>query len=612
MSVLLSVLGVTKAFGPRPLFQDLSFDLRSGERVGLIGPNGAGKSTLLKLLAGMDPVDSGTRSVRRGIRIGYVAQDDAFAEKLSVMDVVLAGLEKENLEEHERETRANIVLTKTGFEDFDKLAHTLSGGWRKRLSIARELAKEPELILFDEPTNHLDLPGIIWLEELLRSSPFGYLVATHDRAFLQAVAEEIFEINRVYPGGYFRAKGNYEEFLKRRVEFLEGQARQQEAVANQVRRETEWLGRKAAARTTKATSRIDIADRRREELAELKYRNDSAGRANLDFVGTGRQTRKLLTATNLSKSMGGRVLFSGLDLLLSPGTKLGLLGPNGSGKSVFLRTLAGEHTPDTGSVILADGLRTVMFEQGRTALDPRVTLRKALCPNGDTVKYRDRQIHVAAWAKQFLFNPDKLEVLVGALSGGEQARLRMAQMMLQPADLLFLDEPTNDLDIPALEVLEETLEEFTGALVIVSHDRELLDRICTEVIGLDGLGGAAMYASVSQWLAAFTKARQKAEKTAAKTQAASASKATAASKSKAGKLSFKEQQEFEQIETQLHLAEKAVDACQIKVQQSSAAGHQELSKACQDLENAQKQVERLYERWQELELKREGADLKRL
>ena len=507
MSVLLGVQGLTKAFGPRPLFRDLSFDLSVGERVGLIGPNGAGKSTLLKILAGREESDAGNRSLRRSVKMAFVAQDDKFPEGMRVREVVLAALAQEPLDEHDRETRATIVLDQVGFVNLEQPAHLLSGGWRKRLSIARELVRQPDLVLMDEPTNHLDLPGILWLERLLRAAPFAYLVATHDRAFLRAVAEDILEINRAYPGGTFRTDASYDIFLERRDAFLEGQARQQESVANQVRRETEWLGRKAAARTRKASSRIEDAANRREELAELKYRNNGAGAAGIEFAGTGRQTRKLLVATGIAKSMGGRELFSEIELTLTPGTKLGLLGPNGSGKSVLLRTLSGEHTPDSGTIVEADGLRKVMFEQGRTALDPNQTLRKSLSPNGDIVNLHGRQIHVVAWAKQFLFKEEQLDLMVGSLSGGEQARVRMAQMMVRPADLLLLDEPTNDLDIPALEVLEETLDEFPGALVIVSHDRELLDRLCTEVIGLDGKGGSGRFASVSQWLAAFERAQ---------------------------------------------------------------------------------------------------------
>lgn len=604
MAVLLSVQGLTKAYGARPLFSELTFDLSANERVGLIGPNGAGKSTLLKILGGREESDSGIRSLRRGTKMGFVAQDDVFPHWQSVRDIVYARLEAEPLEDHEKETRVSKVLTRTGFDDFDKPASLLSGGWRKRLGIAREIAIEPDILLLDEPTNHLDIPGIVWLQKLLRASPFGYLVATHDRAFLRSVADEILEINRVYPGGFYRATGNYDQFLEHREDFLDGQARMQESVANQVRRETEWLGRKAAARTCKATSRIDEAARRRDELKELQYRNSDTGSAGLDFVGTGRQTKKLLNAVKIAKSFPGRDLFSGIDIQLSPGTKLGLLGPNGSGKSVLLKTLSGEYQPDGGTVTLADNLKKVIFEQGRTALNHEVTLRKALCPNGDMIAYRDRQIHVVAWAKQFLFKVEQLDVLVGALSGGEQARLRMAQMMQQPADLLFLDEPTNDLDIPALEVLEETLSEFTGALVIVSHDRELLDRICTEVIGLDGRGGAAMYSTVQQWLNVFEKSAARDDKATSKSTNDSSPKTTrpqAGSKRK--KLSFAEQKEYDSMESKVMAVEEKIVSLHAEVEKSSSAGHLVLAKACRELEQAQKEVEDLYNRWQELEQK---------
>jgi ATP-binding cassette subfamily F protein uup len=247
--VLLSVQGLTKRFGPRVLFVDLSVDLRAGERIGLIGPNGSGKSTLLRLLAGLDEPDSGTRSLRRGMRVGYVAQEDVFPAGHSVRAVLLDALAEEPIEDYERETHTAITLTQVGFTDFEQQANQLSGGWRKRLSLARELVCKPNLLLLDEPTNHLDLPGICWLEGLLRAASFGYLVATHDRTFLRAVADEVLEVSRVYPGESFRAVGSYDDFTEKRDAFLEAQARKQESVANQVRRETEWLGRKAAART---------------------------------------------------------------------------------------------------------------------------------------------------------------------------------------------------------------------------------------------------------------------------------------------------------------------------------------------------------------------------
>lgn len=599
MSLLLSAQELTKSFGPRPLFDGLNVEMRAGERVGLIGPNGAGKSTLLKILAGLETPDGGARTLKRGIRVGYLAQDDTFEPGDTVHAVLMKALRAENLEDHERETRTAITLTQVGFEDFDVRADTLSGGWRKRLALARELVREPDLLLMDEPTNHLDLPGVVWLEKLLRAAPFAYLVATHDRAFLRAVSDEILEVSRVYPGGSFRAAGSFDDFADKREAFLEAQAKMRDAVANQVRRETEWLGRKESAQRRKSRSRIGEAAARRDELADLNYRTAAANTANIDFAGTGRQTKKLITATGIGKSLGGRSLFGGVDLILSPGTRLGLLGPNGSGKSTLMKVLAGELDSDTGTVTRADGLRAVMFEQGRSTLDLSQPLRVALSPNGDQVTFNGRQLHVAGWAQRFLFRPDQLDIEISALSGGERARVRIAQLMLKPADLLFLDEPTNDLDIPSLEALEDSLEEFPGAVVLVTHDRDLMDRLCTEVIGLDGQGGSKPYGSVGQWLSAYERTVEAAKPA----PAAPAKKASTSAPAKPKKLSFKEQQEFDGIEAAILAAEERVAAREAEVNAAST-NHTALTAACKALEEAQAAVEKLYARWQELEAKR--------
>jgi ATP-binding cassette subfamily F protein uup len=601
MAVLLSLQGVSKNFGHRPLFTGLSLDLRERERLGMIGPNGSGKSTLLKILFGTEHPEAGTRSLRRGTRVGYLAQDDTFASGLSIREVVRTALEESHFEDHECDTKVAIWLTRCGFDDPEKQAASLSGGWRKRLALAKELVCEPDVLLLDEPTNHLDLPGILWLERLLREAPFGYVVATHDRSFLRGVATDILEVNRVYPEGSFRAEGSYDEFVLCREEFLEAQSQRQESMANQVRRETEWLSRKAAARTRKAASRVREAHERRDDLAETVRRTTAARPAGIDFVETGRQTRKLLWAEGISKSITGRQLFGPIDVLLSPGSKLGLVGPNGCGKSTLLRVLSGELAPDGGVIKRAERLRTVFFEQGRTTLDPQLTLREALSPGGDTVQYRHRQLHLVAWAKQFLFREEQLELAVGALSGGERARVRIAQLMLQPADVLLLDEPTNDLDIPALEVLEESLSEFPGAVVLVGHDRELLDRLCTEVIGFDGRGGADKFANVAQWLARF---ESRVPPAAVKTTAAPASVGPPLKEVKPKKLSFHEQKDWEKMEELIHRAEAALVESQAEVERSVSLGHEALATACHAMEAAQKAVDRLYERWHDLETKR--------
>jgi len=595
MSIVASVAGISKAYGQRPLFSGVSLELRAGLRLGMIGPNGAGKSTLLKILAGIEVADEGDRSQRRGSRLIYLPQDDRFDAGLSVADVIRQALADEPIDDHERDTRSAIILTQFNFPDPDQQAAQLSGGWRKRLSLAAAIVRKPDFLLLDEPTNHLDLTGVVWLERLLRGSSFGYLVITHDRAFLRAVADEIIEVNRVFPDGLFRVPGSYDDFADRRDDFLEAQSKQMQAVANQVRRETEWLGHKARARTRKASSRIEAAAQRRDQLAELKYRDAAASTAGIDFVSTGRQTRKLLTATGISKSLG-RPLFTGIDLLLSPGAKIGLLGPNGGGRSTLLKLLAGQLEPDAGSIVRAEGLRTVMFEQGRATLDQDATLQYSLCPNGEMVQYRDRPMHVAAWAKQFLFRTEQLGGRIRDLSGGEQARVRIAQLMLRSADLLLLDEPTNDLDIPSLEVLEDSLADFPGAMVLVSHDRELIDRLCTEIIGLDGQGNAGLYGSVDQWLNSLKQAENAAKES-------RSPKAEPARASKKSKLSYREKQELEGMEKAILLAETTVREREAAVEQASVGGHLVLLDACKDLEIAQKALETLYARWQELEAK---------
>ncbi|CAN5225208.1 ATP-binding cassette domain-containing protein [soil metagenome] len=600
MSVLLSARSLTKAFGPRPLFDDLSFDLKAGEKVGLIGPNGAGKSTLLKILANREVTDDGEVSTRRGIRLGYLPQDDVFPEGLTAFEVIVDSLKAEPLEDYERETKAAIVLTQAGFEDHDKLASSFSGGWKKRLAVARALAYEPEFMLLDEPTNHLDLPGVVWLEKVLASAPFGYLAATHDRAFLRAIAPDVMEINRIFPSGVFRASGGFDAFADFKDAFLEAQEQQRQSIANQVRRESDWLGRKESAQRKKSKSRIEEAAVRRGELAELNYRTNNTNAAGIDFAGTGRQTRKLINATAITKALGGKPLFDNIDIMLAPGTKLGLLGANGSGKSTLLKILAGTLAADSGTVARAEGLRSEVFEQGRSSLDLNVTLRRALSPNSDEVLYRSQSYHVGGWAQRFLFKGEQLDIQLNALSGGEQARVRIAQLMLRPADVLFLDEPTNDLDIPALEVLEESLADFPGAVVIVSHDRELMDRLCTEYIGLDDRGGASSFGSVDQWLKSLEKAKvetAKAEKKAAAAASTSTPKA---------KLSFKEQQEFDKMEAKIQEAEDDVAARQNEVEAAATASHNVLSAACRELEKAQKDVEKLYARWAVLEAKRNG------
>src|SRR6266478_5735545 len=494
--LLLSCESVSKTYGTRSLFDDLSLGLFEGDQAGLVGPNGSGKSTLLKILAGVTTPDRGSRSLRGGVRLGYVPQDPVFADGLTVAEVVTAALP--DVDEDDRPGRIAQALGRAGFVDGHASVDALSGGWKKRLAIARELAAAPDVLLMDEPTNHLDVEGILWLEGVLTERARAFLVVSHDRYFLEHVATRMLELNRAYPDGLLPAEGRYSEFLARRDEFLRGQAAYEESLANTVRREIEWLRRGAKARSTKAKGRIKEADRLIEELRDARTRG-ATRTAGIDFVASGRRTRDLLVARGLTKALGGRTLIRGLDLIITPGVRVGLMGPNGSGKTTLLDLLAGTLESDAGSIERADGLRTVRFEQQRAWLDPDLPLRRALAPEGDAVVFQGRNVHVAAWAKRFLFPPEHLEVPVGRLSGGEQARIHIARLMREPADLLILDEPTNDLDIPTLDVLEESLAAFEGGLVLVTHDRFMLDRIATVIVALDGQGGAETFADYAQW-----------------------------------------------------------------------------------------------------------------
>jgi ATP-binding cassette subfamily F protein uup len=598
--LLVSCEGIGKAYGVQPLFESLCFSLAEGDRVGLVGPNGSGKTTLLKILAGLDSPDAGTRSARKLLRLGYVPQDPTFPEGATVEEIVRAGLTPDD---PETAGRVAATLGRAGLADPRQTVALLSAGWRKRLAIARELVGGPDLLLMDEPTNHLDLEGILWLEDLLAAEVPAYLVISHDRYFLENVTDRVLELNPCYPQGLFEADGSYSAFLLKREEFLRSQAASQEVLANKVRREVEWLRRGPKARTRKSSARIKAAGLMIGELAAAQARAVTAT-AGIEFTASGRQSKKLLLARDLAKTMGDRRVLEGLNLTLTPGMRLGLLGASGSGKSTLLDLLAGRLTPDGGEIERADGLRVVRFSQDREGFDPALSLRRTLAPEGDAVVYRDRSVHVVSWAKRFLFRAEQLETAVGRLSGGERARLCIARLMLEPADLLLLDEPTNDLDIPTLEVLEESLAEFPGALVLVTRDRFLLDRVSTAILALDGAGGAVFYADVAQWEAARAD-REAADREA---QAPAPRPAPAAPPPRVARglkrLTYQEQREWEQMEETILAAETALTECQAAVEDPAVASDPAALRARWGaLESARAEVARLYARWAELEVK---------
>lgn len=586
--------GLAKSYGAFPLFQNISLAISEGGRLGLIGPNGSGKTTLLEILAGRRAPDSGEVAVRKGIRLACVAQQSSPPPGVTVRSLIRLALERANVPAAERDAREAEILGRAGFDNFDVEAASLSGGWQKRLAIVEALVQDPAILLLDEPTNHLDLAGIEWLEKLLASAAFACVVISHDRYFLENVATDMAELNRAYPGGLLRVHGNYSAFLEKKEEYLRAQAKRQEALENRVRTEIEWLRRGPKARSTKAKARIGKAREMIGELADLKARSRTYT-ADIDFTATDRKTKRLIELDGVSYGFNGRTLYEGLDFTITAGMRVGLVGANGSGKTTLLRLLRGEIAPRAGEIRRAEGLRIVYFDQAR-ALDTNVTLRRSLAPDSDSVVYRGRVIHVASWAARFLFPNEQLDQPVERLSGGERARVLIARLMLEPADVLLLDEPTNDLDIPTLEILEESLLEFAGALVMVTHDRYMLDRVSSVVLGLDGQGGAGVFADYSQWEAWQAELKQPKP---AKPAASAARPAPAARK-----LSYLEAREREGIEARIIEAEDALAAKRAALEDPAVLRDgRRLRELSREIEEAQKAVDALYARWAELEAK---------
>jgi ABC transport system ATP-binding/permease protein len=598
MPPILNAQAVTVQFGAAPLFRDISFTVEDGSRIGLIGPNGAGKSTLLALLAGRIPPDTGEVAARKLARTAYVPQDSRFASGISVRRVLESALGTSHITETEREGRLRDLSGRSGFLDLSVEAAALSGGWRKRLAIIEAILSEPDVLLLDEPTNHLDLAGIEWLEGLLTSSRFAAVTVSHDRYFLESTSSEIIELSRVYPDGLFRVKGNFSRFLEEKQAFLESQNRQQESLANRVRVEIEWLRRGPKARTTKSKARINSANEMIGKLADLDARS-VISTAGIDFAASQRKTKRLVEFQNVACDVAQRRLFSGLNFTLIAGMKVGLVGANGSGKTTILRLMQGDLEPAQGTIRKADALRIVHFTQTRD-LDESVTLRRALAPEGDAVIYQDRTLHVASWAERFLFRSEQLNQPVRNLSGGEKARVLIARLMLQPADVLLLDEPTNDLDIPTLEILEENLIQFPGALVLVTHDRYLLNRVASVVVGLDGNGHIAQFADFAQWESWL---QDQSETSRIRRGYDPEPKPEPAKESQPlkKKLSYIEAREFATIEHRVEESDARLAAARDRVEEPAIATDAvALQQALAELENAQAENEALYARWAEL------------
>ena len=584
---LLSLEGVSKGLNDRVLFRDVTLALGEGERVGLLGANGSGKSTLVRVLAGLEPPDEGSRVVRRGLRLGYLEQDPALEGELTVREAARSGLgerarvvrelehvhaelaeaearaaerllalqagleeELERLGGYDVEHRLEATLHALGLEDFDARCGTLSGGERRRVALAQLLLGGPELLLLDEPTNHLDAFVTDWLEDWFLEHRTPLLVVTHDRYFLDRVVDRIVELDR---GQLVAYEGGYRGYLEQRAARLERERKAQSARLNLLRRETAWVRRGAPARTTKAKARV----RRHAELVDAAP-TELAAELVYEFPPGPRLGSRVLAARGVSKRFGERVVVPRLDLELEAGARLGVVGPNGAGKTTLLRLLLGELEPDAGAVEVGETVKFMGIDQLRREIDPAATVRAALAGNQAVLQVGGRSVRVESFLDRWGFPSRTHDTPLAKLSGGERARLLLARLMSEDGNVLFLDEPTNDLDLPTLRALEEALLAFPGAAVIVSHDRWFLDRVATRVLHLDGEGGARLHhGDLSGLLGLLAEERAAREKPAAP-RPAKAANAPAAAESESRKLAPWEQRELDELEGRIaELEERA-------------------------------------------------------
>ena len=582
--------------------------VQPGDRIGLVGPNGAGKSTFLKLIAGMDTPDQGELRTKSGARVVYIAQNETFDKSQTSLALALKASQEAGNNLSDSMALAYSCLGQLGIDEPEETIEGFSGGQLKRLQIAIGLSQEPDLLLLDEPTNHLDIGSIIMLESLLKNSNCPWLMISHDRTFLENTVNSMAEINPAFKEGIFKAKGNYSNYRKRREEMIQAEESQLASLKSKVRVEEAWLKQGAKARSTKSRGRTEAAHDLIGKLSATKSRLRE-NKIKLQFTATERKTKELATFHKVSKSFetvsGPEIkIFEKLDLKLTSGSSLGILGLNGSGNSTFVNLLSENIEPDSGNIKLAPELNIAHFRQFEDAVDQKTTLKDFLAEDSDSVVYLGDTIHVASWAQRFQFVFEQLEQPFHSLSGGERSRARLARLILQPSDVLILDEPTNDLDIETLEILEASLEDYNGALVLVSHDRFLINKLCTRFLGLDGKGGAEIYADYSQWEDQVLRGKKnKAETKPIKEESGQGKKESKKSiSSSKKKLSYIEQREFDGMEEKILALEAQVEELEGQIAKAGEEGQQDkLTTLCEKLAEIKATIETSYQRWEELE-----------
>jgi ATP-binding cassette subfamily F protein uup len=593
---LLLLTDIRVTLGSVPLLDGAGLGVGAGERICLVGRNGSGKSTLLKIASGEIAFDGGTRFLQPGTTMRYLPQEPDLSAYANAMDYVIAGLGP-----HDDEYRAKYLLQQLGLTGAEK-PENLSGGEARRAALARTLAPSPDLLLLDEPTNHLDLPAIEWLESELKGLAAGIVLISHDRRLLEKLSRSIVWLDR---GQTRRLDRSFAHFEAWRDEVLEQEETEFHKLGRKIAREEDWLRYGVTARRKRNVKRVAGLASLRQAKREFTHKLGSAKMEALDGATSG---KLVVVAEEIAKSYGAREIVKNLSLRVLRGDRLGIVGPNGAGKSTLLKMFLGLEQPDSGSIKLGTNLNVITLDQQRATLDPTVSLANTLTGGKtDMVQVGDQSRHVIGYMKDFLFKPEQARTPVGTLSGGERGRLLLAVALAKPSNLLILDEPTNDLDLETLDLLQEMLGEYPGTVLLVSHDRDFLDRVASSTLVAEGAGRWVEYAGgysdmlAQRGEAAAEPARQK---TTARTAALPQTAAPVA-----GKLSFKQQHELKTLSAEIETLHAAVKKHETILAQPGLYNKdiKAFKAATNALAEAQEKLSRSEERWLELEMLREAS-----